>query len=331
MPSLSLKASVNYPFFKGSSYTPNYPPGLSGISGLVGWYDAAQTGSKGVVADGGGLVSQWNNAFNGATQGATVLPAFVVDDADAASAPAFVQGGVSYSYDAGVNSNGPLYSSGTKNGVVFDGASTVLALNGGIPSGLIGTNFTIFRVFPMIAGGNTGWVWSLRDQAIDLFQTSFGEYPAASTGQNNLQIATLDNIFSSQFMLARNPSASNPFAVGWSFSYDSIFQYLKGAFFDGSNYTYFPYTTLGLQQNAPFDPRSVSSSPFSNWVQGKQTIGAITSDPPWSQMYLGAIFAPNYYPYYWSFGALGEVLIYQGILTDTQYTQVLSYLYNKWH
>jgi len=52
-------------------YVPNYPTGLSGIGGLVGWYDSSVSST--VQTDITGLnVTRWKNYFNGATQGAAV-------------------------------------------------------------------------------------------------------------------------------------------------------------------------------------------------------------------------------------------------------------------
>jgi hypothetical protein len=113
MPSLALKASVNYPFIGGGSFTPNYPPGLSYTTGLLGWYDSSQPSS--IVKDGSNNVSQWNNLFNGATQGATVLPAFTIPSGN--TAPVYVTG-QSYLYGT---------SSGSKTGVSFDGVSALLS------------------------------------------------------------------------------------------------------------------------------------------------------------------------------------------------------------
>ena len=99
-----------------SSYTPNYPSGLSYTTGLIGWYDSSQPNS--IVKDGSNNVSQWNNLFNGATQGATVLPNFTIDPTGTSAIYVTNQ-----SYITG-------QSSGSKTGVLFDGTSSLLSITG---------------------------------------------------------------------------------------------------------------------------------------------------------------------------------------------------------
>jgi len=99
----------------GSSYVPNYPNPFY-TTGLLGWYDSSQPSS--IVKDGSNNVSQWNNLFNGATQGATVLPNFTIDPT-----------GTSATYVTGQNYI-TGQSSGSKSGIYFDGVSSLMSITG---------------------------------------------------------------------------------------------------------------------------------------------------------------------------------------------------------
>jgi len=131
-----------------ATFTPNYPSGLSYTTGLLGWYDSSQPSS--LVKDGSNNISQWNNLFNGATQEATVLPAFTIPAGN--SAPTFVTG-QSYVYGT---------ATGSKNGVLFDGTTSILNITG-LNALLALKNYAVFIVTKPTAT-YTGACISLDDQ-----------------------------------------------------------------------------------------------------------------------------------------------------------------------
>jgi hypothetical protein len=155
----------------GGGYTPNYPSGLSYTTGLIGWYDSSQPSS--IVKDGSNNVSQWNNLFNGATQGATVLPAFTIPAGN--SAPTFVTN-QSYVY-------GTL--TGSKNGILFDGVTSLMNLTN-LGSLLNLKNFAVFATIKQISVSTGGNNISIVDQ-----QTSNADILGLQLGYNGSTNSTL--------------------------------------------------------------------------------------------------------------------------------------------
>ena len=174
MPSLALKASVNSSFFfpTGGSYTPNYPTGLSYTTGLLGWYDSSQSGSNSLVRSGSSVL-QWNNLFNGATQGAIVLPPLTVPTS--LDSPQFQQN-KSYIYGT---------TTGTHNGNFFDGSTTFMSATG-LGSLLNLKNFAVFATIKQISVSTGGNNISIVDQ-----QTSNADILGLQLGYNGATNSTL--------------------------------------------------------------------------------------------------------------------------------------------
>lgn len=162
---LNLNVAVN-------PYTPNYPTGLSGISGLIGWYDASQSSS---VIQSGGLVTQWNNLFNGATQGAAVTPAFVVNSGAGAASPSFLTN-QSYQYNV---------STGTQNGIGFDGATNSLILQSQLNPSIITNSLSIVVVAKQPSTDQTHCVFDIVDQQTSNFNDIYWNYNIQSS---NVQV-----------------------------------------------------------------------------------------------------------------------------------------------
>lgn len=112
MPSLSLKASVNYPVIlsSGGGYTPNYPPydPTGQFAGLVGWYDSSVASS--VIKNGSNKVSAWKQLYTGDTQGAFLMGDLIQNTA--ANAPIYVSNQI---YGTTVNKKGILYTDTSQN------------------------------------------------------------------------------------------------------------------------------------------------------------------------------------------------------------------------
>jgi hypothetical protein len=160
MPSLALDLGLGKGFFvRSSPFVPNYPSGLSYTTGLLGWYDSSQTSS--IVKDGSNNISQWQNLFNGATQGATVLPAFTIPAGN--SSPTYVTG---KSYITGVNS-------GSKTGVYFDGISSLLSISG---LGALTSNLKNYAIFAVVKNYSVDTSLAITGSKIALIDSQNNNY-----------------------------------------------------------------------------------------------------------------------------------------------------------
>jgi hypothetical protein len=269
-----------------SSYTPNYPTGLSYTTGLLGWYDSSQPSS--IVKDGSNNVSQWNNLFNGATQGATVLPNFTIDPT-----------GTSATYVTGQNYI-TGQSSGSKSGIYFDGASSLLSITG-LASRM---NLNDYAIFVVTKNFSTNQSVALTGSQIALVDKQNNNYESLGlkVGYNPYNSFFL-NLDGSQI----STGAVNPLGV---IAY--AFQGVKGgnnitsAYLfaqDYSNYSLYPY----------------------------QDLNGTSTDLPWDQISIGGNVGAGDFQQ----SLIGEILVYnmnavQQGSGKANVVTILTYLTNKW-
>jgi hypothetical protein len=216
MPSLSLKASVNYPFIGGGSTPPSPYPFPS--TGLVGWYDATKTATLllndadgNPIASGtdGGYVNTWNNSFTGSGALDPMTNPFGGAQDTYSTAQRFGINQASGNYHPAVGGN--------------------VHLNLNLSSS---TTWTWFYVVPVFTGASTTVLELLDQQAIQsaTIDQSSGAYPASNGGNKGGIVNATSGIF-------LTGSNSTSFAQG-SYVQTSAFStvYYNGLFYisDGS-------------------------------------------------------------------------------------------------
>jgi hypothetical protein len=307
MPTLGLKLSPDawlYRVASGAPYVPNYPPGLSGISGLVGWYDSSASST--VVVDGSSNVTRWKNYWNGATQGATVLPDFVPPST---SNYATQVTGQSYIYGQ---------SSGSHVGISFDGAASEMQLENNIPSSLSLNNVTLFVALKMLPNNFPLPV------GFDVVDSGLNDvvYTGNYTGNNLLNI-----IYQSQNNGATVGYGENGYVqmlslspTGFAGIAQMVIGYIETASGGGDlgKMVYY-YTPSGVT------PRATQTQALAlPTVIGNTSL-------PWTQITLGSDYLNSQGGTYGIGPALiGEILVYNNLPNQTNAATIAEYLRAKW-
>jgi hypothetical protein len=314
MPSLSLKASVNYPFIGGGStpppYVPNYPPGLSGISGLIGWYDASTAntasillndGSGNPVSSGtnGAYVNTWKNLFLGATQGGTHLPDFQQQTL-----------GQQATYSTSQKYGRNQLTGTDRPGIVFDGAASGLQMADNCLSAL-GSAFTWFYAAPVLDSASFAPGSIILEVDAQYFYSgtlmqinggsSFNKGRIQNIADNLGTFGTnLDSM--AQCGYQRENAGNN---YGLSVYKDFSGNYIANGVSVTSNFT-------SLNQAESLASPYVSKNCFAL----SQYYGDVDGDIyPFGNPYLGPI---------------GEFLVYQGTPTAQNVKDILTYLVTRW-
>jgi hypothetical protein len=312
MPSLSLKASINYPFIGGGStppYTPNYPTGLtpavdSTFNQLIGWYDSSTAntssillndGSGNPVSSGtnGAYVNTWQNLFLGATQGGTHLP-------DMAQSSLGSQPTYSTSKKYGLNQ----LVGNSHPGIVFDGSASALSLPSQALASL-GTTFTWLYSFPVSTSVQSPVV-IFEDQG-----TNYFNFPEQDSGKpsTSLPVGSLGGITSASTGGGYAGSNSVSLAQCGYVSYSGGAVKTTSVYYNGV-----AYISDGISANQSFT--ALSSNAF---------VGGLY-DAPWNIISLGGDTLASVF----GSGPIGEFLCYQGMLSSNAVKTALQYLITRW-
>ena len=288
------QTACNYAtMLKIPQYTPNYPTGLSGISGLIGWYDSSASST---LVTSGGKVSKWNNNFNGATQGTAVMPSFIPRSNSLANAPTLLS---NQSFIYGV-------SSGTHTAISFDGVSSTMNLETGFDN-LAVNQITMFCSnktslfldivdnYPLynIQSVNNYIINQYFDPAYQDINGVGDYFPNSSFGPNGYKE------YVSMLSMVEFPITT----TNIGFSINGILNY--NADVDGTTWT-------------PTQANAYNMQPINQSLTIKR--------PPLSQVVLGnghdgTIFSPSF---------IGEILFYQGLPSQSDAQKITTYLYNRW-
>jgi hypothetical protein len=313
MPSLSLKASINYPFIGGGStppYTPNYPTGLtpsvdSTFNQLIGWYDSSTAntssillndGSGNPVSSGtnGAYVNTWQNLFLGATQGGTHLP-------DMAQSSLGSQPTYSTSKKYGLNQ----LVGNSHPGIVFDGSASALSLPSQALASL-GTTFTWLYSFP-VSTSTYSPVIAFEDQATSKF--AFATQGSGSVlGSQVGQRGGMVNSVTGQF--GYNGTNSVSLAQCGYLTYFNQSIKLCSVFYNGSSY---------------ISDGTIAGSAFTTFAANEYETSS-DYDAPWNIISLGGDTLASVF----GSGPIGEFLCYQGTLSPNAVKTALQYLITRW-
>lgn len=287
-------------------YVPNYPSGLSGISGLLGWYDSSNANTSSILDEGGNVVSNgssvatWKNLFLGATLGAVHLPDFTVNPFG--SNPFY---STSQKY-------GPNQATGTiKNGIVFDGTSSVLQI---ADSSLVslGTTFTWFYATPAMFSvtSTSGSVIVMSDTA-DFYANSVQQL---SGGVSDPSFGAINDLFGAGVATKGGNKTSSMAQCGYVTVSSGIVSGLS-VYYDGTVYKADNALTKGLTFTGLNQAISI----------------AIPHPNPWNFLSLGGAYYSDGSPLNSFFaGPIGEVLVYQGTPTAQNVKDILQYLITRW-
>ena len=297
---------LNLNVSSGPPYVPNYPSGLSGISGLLGWYDSSTANTSSILDGGGNVVSNgssvatWKNLFLGATLGAVHLPDFIVNPF-----------GTNPSYSTS-QKYGPNQLTGNPHpGIVFDGTSSVLQI---ADSSLVslGTTFTWFYATPATFSvtSASGSVIAMSDTA-EFYANSVQQL---SGGFTDPSFGAINDLFGAGVATKGGNKISSMAQCGYVTIPSGIVLGLS-VYYDGTVYR----ADNSLTQSLTFIGLNQASSI------------AIPHPNPWNFLSLGGMYYSdgtllnNFFA-----GPIGEVLVYQGTPTAQNVKDILQYLITRW-
>jgi len=281
-------------------YVPNYPTGLSGIGGLVGWYDSSVSST--VQTDITGLnVTRWKNYFNGATQGAAVLADFIPPSS---SNYATKLTGQSYIYDT---------PTGTRTGISFDGVSSAMQLENSIPAGAISNNITYFMATKMLP---------------NLFPLPF-VIDVVDSGLNDVGY----NGCYQGSALTSISYVTQGAGVNGGLGEMGYVQMMNANGGDG-NFSVGYCTTQNSQGMGTFGYYYVPSGiapKFTTTQSNRRVVSLIPVSMPWYQITLGSDYLNSQGGTYGNGTALiGEILVYNNLPSQSDAATIAAYLLNKW-
>jgi hypothetical protein len=312
MPSLALKASVNSSFFfpTGGSYTPNYPSGLSGISGLLGWYDSSQVSS--IVKDGSNNVSKWKNLFLGATQGGTHLDDFVIPSGS--SSPKYL-------------TNQTYYSGGVHNGISFDGTSSVMNLNSGFAN-LSLSDISYFWAYSNITSG--GAIIDLADSQVSNMNDLATYYTAGLQPTRNDSEAQTFSGGTNQYAYQGPATSYGLFLTGGLLYVNGVLFHRDPSSQKGSTQPVWANrpSSSGFTSTTRY-PLTYTNTDVGQTNQGaSQAITGYGTFDPLDQFYLGVDVGNNIGSY--GGGLIGEILVYGKKTNESETNSIVQYLQSKW-
>ena len=289
------QTACNYAtMLKIPQYTPNYPTGLSGISGLIGWYDSSASST---LVTSGGKVSKWNNNFNGATQGTAVMPSFIPRSNSLANAPTLLS---NQSFIYGV-------ASGTHTAISFDGVSSVMNLETGFDN--LGVNqITMFCANKQSLMLNISDTFTYKND---------GKYTNDFTINQYYDVANPDILsygYNFDTLYYSGPTAYKEYVCMLSVIESAIPKLNSGFIINGI-----------LNYNANVNGTTWTPTQANAYYQAPST--SVTNlHPPLSQIVLG-----NDYTYAnANIAFIGEILFYQGLPSQSDAQKITTYLYNRW-
>ena len=288
-------------------YVPNYPPGLSGISGLVGWYDSSQPTSlldeTGNPVVNGSNVANWQNLFNGATQGAYVTPTWY-QDTDGNYPTFSTSQKYQYNQSTGTAHNGVWFNINDPNQgnpfLKWDEFATATPP----------TILTWFYTSPVILNAINQVVALADSETANFFDIT------QSTGNSAVGKGTIQNFVSGTYYInGTNTGSSN-----------IINSLAQCGYVDATNASNIRVASVykdssGLQINGTTNQAFTSFS-----SQAKST--GVAYDAPWSLMQLGTDTQGTFFS---NPAPIGELLIYANVvLSAANVTTIMNYLITKW-
>jgi len=311
MPSLSLKASINYPFI-GSSSGPVYP---FPTTGLMGWYDSSpmhtssillNDGSGNPVSSGtnGAYVNTWQNLY---TSGTAVMPD--LQQPYGGSQPTY-SASQKYGYNQATGTNHP--------GIVFpasSGATLDVGFNGDtFPNSV--TSMTWFCAFPASTVGNVGNIFSLASQYRPNNRLNTITGNGLITGQcGNFDTGTI-NYGPFGGLLTTNPALAGYIGTDSDSNlYMASMAYIGSTWTEGARSGTTTFQGFSNTNGTSFDtsvvyiypPGSPACPVILPWYGFHLSNGTITTDFP-----------------------IGEFLIYNGAPSSADCKSIMNYLMTKW-